>query len=55
MSRTEDDARDITDGVGATALGVAAGRAAETKSDHPLVRDPYAPRSPVGALRTVGG
>jgi methyltransferase (TIGR00027 family) len=42
MTRTEDDTWDITESVGATALGVAAGRAAETKSEHPLIRDPYA-------------
>jgi methyltransferase (TIGR00027 family) len=42
VSRTEDDTWDITESVGATALGVAAGRAAETMSDHPLIRDPYA-------------
>ena len=42
MSRTEDDTWDITESVGATALGVAAGRAAETASDDPLIRDPYA-------------
>jgi methyltransferase (TIGR00027 family) len=42
MSRTENDTWDITESVGATALGVAAGRAAETNSDDPLIRDPYA-------------
>jgi methyltransferase (TIGR00027 family) len=42
MTRTDDDTWDVTEGVGATALGVAAGRAAETNSDDPLVRDPYA-------------
>jgi methyltransferase (TIGR00027 family) len=42
MARTEDDTWDITESVGATALGVAAGRAAETDSDNPLIRDPYA-------------
>lgn len=40
--RSEDDTWDITESVGATALGVAAGRAAETKSDNPLIRDPHA-------------
>jgi O-methyltransferase involved in polyketide biosynthesis len=42
MARTEDDTWDITESVGATALGVAAGRAAETESERPLIRDPYA-------------
>jgi methyltransferase (TIGR00027 family) len=42
MPRTDNDAWDITESVGATALGVAAGRAAETRSDNPLIRDPYA-------------
>ena len=42
MARAEDDTWDITESVGATALGVAAGRAAETSSESPLIRDPYA-------------
>jgi methyltransferase (TIGR00027 family) len=42
MARTDDDSWDINESVGATALGVAAGRAAETNSEHPLIRDPYA-------------
>jgi methyltransferase (TIGR00027 family) len=42
MARTDDDTWDISEGVGATALGVAAGRAAETNSDDPLIVDPYA-------------
>jgi methyltransferase (TIGR00027 family) len=42
MARTEDDSWDITESVGATALGVAGGRAAETESEHPLISDPYA-------------
>jgi methyltransferase (TIGR00027 family) len=42
MARSENDTWDITESVGATALGVAAGRAAETKSENPLIRDPYA-------------
>jgi O-methyltransferase involved in polyketide biosynthesis len=42
MARTEDDTWDITESVGATALGVAAGHAAETNSERPLIRDPYA-------------
>ncbi|GAB3033674.1 putative S-adenosyl-L-methionine-dependent methyltransferase [Mycobacterium bourgelatii] len=40
--RTDDDSWEITESVGATALGVAAARAAETESDSPLVRDPFA-------------
>jgi methyltransferase (TIGR00027 family) len=42
MARTDDDTWDITESVGATALGVAAARAAETESDHPLITDPLA-------------
>ena len=42
MSRTDDDTWDITEGVGATALGIAAARAAETDSDNPLIVDPFA-------------
>lgn len=42
MPRTDNDSWDITESVGATALGVAAGRAAETLSEDPLIRDPYA-------------
>ncbi|CAN5815344.1 class I SAM-dependent methyltransferase [soil metagenome] len=42
MVRADDDTWDITESVGATALGVAAGRAAETNSDNPLIQDPYA-------------
>ena len=42
MARSENDTWDITESVGATALGVAAGRAAETNSDDPLIKDPYA-------------
>ncbi|MDT5241962.1 MAG: hypothetical protein QOD97_4160, partial [Mycobacterium sp.] len=42
MPRTDDDTWDISESVGATALGVAAGRAAETNSDDPLIVDPYA-------------
>lgn len=42
MARHDDDTWDITESVGATALGVAAGRAAETESEHPLISDPYA-------------
>lgn len=42
MARTDYDTWDITEGVGATALHIAAARAAETRSAKPLVDDPYA-------------
>lgn len=42
MPRTDDDSWDITESVGSTALGVAAARAAETESENPLIRDPFA-------------
>lgn len=42
VPRTEGDSWEITESVGATALGVAAARAAETESADPLIRDPYA-------------
>jgi methyltransferase (TIGR00027 family) len=42
MARTDDDSWDITESVGATALGVAAARAAESSSENPLFDDPYA-------------
>jgi methyltransferase (TIGR00027 family) len=42
MPRTDDDSWDITESVGSTALGVAAARAAETESEHPLIKDPFA-------------
>lgn len=42
MARTENDTWEITESVGATALGVAAGRAAETESENPLISDPFA-------------
>jgi methyltransferase (TIGR00027 family) len=42
MPRTDNDSWDITHSVGATALGVAAARAAETASDDPLINDPFA-------------
>lgn len=42
MPRTDDDSWDITESVGSTALGVAAARAAETESEHPLIQDPFA-------------
>jgi methyltransferase (TIGR00027 family) len=42
MARTDDDSWDITESVGATALGVAMARAAESRRDCPLFTDPYA-------------
>jgi methyltransferase (TIGR00027 family) len=42
MVRTDDDSWDITEGVGATALGVAWARAEEASSQCPLFTDPYA-------------
>lgn len=42
MPRSENDTWDITESVGATALAVAAARAAETESDDPLIKDPFA-------------
>jgi methyltransferase (TIGR00027 family) len=42
MTRTDDDDWDITESVGATALGVAMARAAETASERPLFVDQYA-------------
>jgi methyltransferase (TIGR00027 family) len=42
MPRTEHDSWNITESVGATALGVAAARAAETDTERPLFRDPFA-------------
>ncbi|MBV9352060.1 MAG: SAM-dependent methyltransferase, partial [Mycobacterium sp.] len=40
--RTPGDSWAITESVGATALGVAAARAAETSRPDPLIRDPFA-------------
>ena len=42
MTRTDDDSWEITESVGATALGVASARAAETRSENPLISDPFA-------------
>ena len=42
MARTDNDTWEITESVGATALGVASARAAETESDDPLIHDPFA-------------
>ena len=41
-ARTDNDSWEITESVGATALGVAAARAAETESENPLISDPFA-------------
>jgi methyltransferase (TIGR00027 family) len=42
VPRTDDDSWEITESVGATALGVAAARAVETESENPLIHDPFA-------------
>jgi methyltransferase (TIGR00027 family) len=42
VARTDNDTWEITESVGATALGVAAARAVETESENPLIRDPFA-------------
>ncbi|WP_136246293.1 class I SAM-dependent methyltransferase [Mycobacterium intracellulare] len=42
MARTDNDSWEITESVGATALGVAAARAAETRGENPLISDPFA-------------
>jgi methyltransferase (TIGR00027 family) len=42
VARTDDDSWEITESVGATALGVAAARAADTESSDPLIDDPFA-------------
>jgi methyltransferase (TIGR00027 family) len=42
MARTDDDSWDVTESVGATALGVAMARAAESGCDWPLFTDRYA-------------
>jgi methyltransferase (TIGR00027 family) len=42
MARTHDDSWDITESVGATALGVAMARDAESDCECPLFTDPYA-------------
>ncbi len=44
MARTDDDSWDITEGVGATALGVAWARSQEASSTCPLFTDTYAQR-----------
>src|SRR5437879_13452273 len=47
--RTENDTWDIASSVGATAVMVAAARAAEADRDNPLIRDPYAKDLVAGA------
>jgi methyltransferase (TIGR00027 family) len=42
MARADNDSWEITESVGATALGVAGARAAETESEKPLISDPFA-------------
>jgi methyltransferase (TIGR00027 family) len=42
VARTDNDSWEITESVGATALGVASSRAAETRSENPLISDPFA-------------
>src|ERR1700687_968412 len=42
MARTENDSWEITESVGATALGGAAARATEAESENPLISDPFA-------------
>ena len=42
MARTDNDTWEITESVGATALGVASARATETESDNPMISDPFA-------------
>ncbi|MCV7378729.1 SAM-dependent methyltransferase [Mycobacterium alsense] len=41
-ARSDNDSWEITESVGATALGVASARAAETRSATPLIEDPFA-------------
>jgi methyltransferase (TIGR00027 family) len=70
MARAEDDSWDITEGVGATALGVAWSRSEESASDCPLFTDPYAqlfvdaamdrgwqlpPQYMIERIRSIGG
>ena len=42
MARSDNDTWEVTESVGATALGVAAARAAETERENPLISDPFA-------------
>src|ERR1700749_170387 len=54
MPRTDNDSWEITQSVGATALGVAAARAAETESENPLINDPFARVFVEAARRGMG-
>ena len=42
MARTDDDTWDLSNGVGATATGVAVGRALASRAPNPLITDPFA-------------
>ncbi len=42
MARTDDDTWDLATSVGATATGVAVGRALASQSENPLIHDPFA-------------
>lgn len=42
MARFDDDTWDLASGVGATATGVAVGRALATRAANPLIDDPFA-------------
>jgi methyltransferase (TIGR00027 family) len=42
MARSHDDSWDLASSVGATATMIAAGRAMATKTEHPLINDPFA-------------
>ena len=42
MTRTDDDTWDLANGVGATATGVAVGRALASRAPNPLIDDPFA-------------
>ncbi len=70
MARTDDDSWDITEGVGATALGVAWSRSQESTTECPLFTDPYAqlfidaamergwqqpPKYMIDRIRSIGG
>jgi O-methyltransferase involved in polyketide biosynthesis len=55
MTRTDDDNWDITESVGATALGVAMARAAESDCDCPLFTDRYAVERRVRPACQVSG
>src|SRR5260370_8503784 len=42
MARTDDDTWDLSNSVGATATGVAVGRALASRGENPLISDPFA-------------